>query len=316
MSLRVIAPGARTLIEDLGRPGLAALGVSPSGAADGGAHRLANRLLGNPESAATLEVLAGGLVLEAQAATVVAVTGAPVGVRIGGIPAPFAAPVFVGAGQRLELARPEAGVRSYVAVLGGIDVEPVLGSRSSDTIAGLGPAPLAAGDVLRCCPALISAVDTHLPGFALGPAGESAADLAGALFQAPLWGQVRLTGTWGPRADWFAPEARALLTATAWDVGPDSDRVGVRCQGPRLDRPVEGELASEATVRGSVQVPPSGQPVIFLADHPTTGGYPVIAVLDGSAVDRVAQVRPGDVVRFDIRPPAYPCDLSLHWPDE
>lgn len=311
MSLRVLATGPRTLIEDLGRPGLAGLGVSPSGAADRGAHRLANRLLGNDEGAATLEVLAGGLVLQAETATVVVVTGAPVPLRVGGIPAPIAAPVYVAAGQLIELGNPTGGLRSYVALLGGIAAPAVLGSRAADTIAGLGPPPLQSGDLLECCAALVAAVDTQLPGFALGPSGETAADVAAAGFRAALYGQIRLPGTWGPRADWFTPKVRAALTASRWEVTAQSDRVGVRCAGPPLRREVAGELPSEATVRGSVQIPPSGQPVIFLADHPTTGGYPVIAVLDPVAVDAVAQVRPGDAVRFELRHPPYPSDLRL-----
>lgn len=311
MTLTVISPGARTLVQDLGRPGLAALGVSPSGAADRGSHALANRLLGNPEDAATLEVLAGGLVLEAQESTVIAVTGAPVPLVVGGIPGPWASPVYVAAGQRVELGRPTTGLRTYVAVLGGLDVPPVLGSRSTDTISGLGPAPLAAGDELPCPAGMVSAVEAHLWGLALGPWGEASADIAAVAFGAPIAGERRLRATWGPRADWFTAAARSLLTSASWEVGADSDRVGVRCTGPRLDRAVDGELASEPTVRGSVQVPASGQPVLFLADHPTTGGYPVIAVLDEASVDAVAQLRPGDRCRIEVRPPPYDAGHTL-----
>ena len=311
MTLRVLAPGARTLVEDLGRPGLAALGVSPSGAADRGAHRLANRLLGNDENAATLEVLAGGLVLEAEESTVIAVTGAPVPLVVGGIPGPWASPVYVAAGQRVELGRPASGLRTYVGVLGGIDATPVLGSRSTDTISGLGPAPLAAGDLVPCAAGLVSAVEAHLWGLAVGPWGEASADIAAAAYRAPVGGETRLAATWGPRADWFTRRARGLLGSARWEVGADSDRVGVRCSGPHLNRAVEGELPSEPVVRGAIQVPPSGQPVLFLADHPTTGGYPVIAVLEPASADAVAQLRPGDIVRIEVRHPAYPTDLRL-----
>lgn len=313
MSLLVVSPGPRTLIEDLGRPGAAALGVSTSGAADRGAHALANRLLGNSEQLATLEVLAGGLVLEAQAPTAIAVTGAPAPLVVGGRPASLAAPVYVAAGQRIELGRPESGLRSYVAVLGGIAVEPVLGSRSFDGIAGLGPKPLAAGQVLEVGSRPVSGLDTAFPALALG----AASDLAAAAYR--LGGPrgsggpvtARLTATWGPRADWFTAQARAELVRASWQVGTDSDRVGVRCSGPTLKRAIEGELASEPVVRGSVQVPSSGQPVTFLADHPTTGGYPVIAVLDPDSTDLLAQLRPGDLMRIEVRPSRYACDLVL-----
>lgn len=301
MRLRVLEPGARTLVEDAGRPGLAALGVSPSGAADRGAYRLANRLLGNEADAAALEVLAGGLELLAESPTMIAVTGAPVSVTVGGRAAACEAAVYVGAGQRIVLGRPERGLRCYLAVAGGIVVPPVLGSRSADTIAGLGPAPLAAGDVL------VGGVDA--PSAAAGHDGQTSAFMVAAGHADAPSGTTHLTGTWGPRADWFTEPARRELCGQEWQVSGDSDRVGVRCSGVSLNRTVEGELPSEAMVRGSVQVPPSGQPVIFLADHPTTGGYPVIAVLDEAAVDVVAQLRPGDVIRFDVTYPPYPTDL-------
>ncbi|GAB78887.1 biotin-dependent carboxylase uncharacterized domain-containing protein [Austwickia chelonae] len=313
MTLRIVRTGLRTLVEDLGRPGLAALGVGPSGAADRGAHRLANRLVGNPEAAATLEVLAGGLVVEAVSSTVFVVTGAPLPVSVGGRPVPFSAPVRAAAGEQIELGRPTCGLRSYVAVLGGVDLPLTLGSRSSDTIAGLGPAPLAAGDLVAVGSHAVSVVDSALWELAVGPAaptdGSSTSaedEETGVAHREPV-----LTATWGPRADWFTGPARTILTETWWTVGPDSDRVGVRCTGPRLERAVDGELQSEPVVRGSVQIPPSGQPVLFLADHPTTGGYPVVAVLDPASTDLVAQLRPGDQVQIAVRPVGYPTDVLV-----
>lgn len=310
MRLRVLEPGPRTLVQDLGRPGLAHLGVSPSGAADRGAHRLANRLLGNDETAATLEVLLGGLVLEAETAGAIVVTGAPAPLSVAGRGVAHEAAGYVAAGQRIHLGRPPTGLHSYVAVAGGIDVPPVLGSRSADTISGLGPPPLAAGDLLRSGSAHpVDAASFGAAGTA-GHDGQTAAYLLADAHRVVLADEHRLRATWGPRADWFSASARELLGATRWEITADSDRVGVRCAGPRLVRAVAGELASEAVVRGSVQVPPSGQPVIFLADHPTTGGYPVIAVLDEAAVDVVAQLRPGDGVRIEARHPVYATDLS------
>ncbi len=314
--LLVVASGPRTLVEDLGRGGLAALGVSPSGAADRSAHRLANRLLGNDETDATLEVLAGGLAARALEPTMVAVAGAPVPCAVDGRPVAFAEPVFVPAGATLRLGRPESGLRSYVAVLGGVASPPVLGSRSCDTMAGLGPAPLHAGQVLATGSHVVRTADTGIVGLAVGPDGGPAEttgagrDVAAAVSRVPFGGgRVTMGATWGPRADWFTPGARDLLGRATWVVEADSDRVGVRCAGPALARLIAGELASEPVVRGSVQVPPSGRPVAFLADHPTTGGYPVIAVLDPDAVDTLAQLRPGDRLRIAVRSPAYATDL-------
>lgn len=316
--LLVVASGPRTLVEDLGRGGLAALGVGPSGAADRSAHRLANRLLGNDETAATLEVLAGGLAVRALEPTVVAVTGAPAPCSVDGRPVAFAEPVFVPSGATLRLGRPESGLRSYVAVLGGVASPPVLGSRSSDTMAGLGPAPVHAGQVLATGSHAVRTADTGIVGFAVGPDGGPAEttgagrDVAAAASRVPFGGGcVTMGATWGPRADWFTPGARDVLGHATWVVEADSDRVGVRCAGPALARLIAGELASEPVVRGSVQVPPSGRPVMFLADHPTTGGYPVIAVLDPDAVDTLAQLRPGDSLRIAVRSPAYATDLRF-----
>lgn len=338
-TLEVLATGPRTLVEDLGRIGHAALGVGRAGAADQGAHRLANRVIGNDEAAATLEVLAGGLALRVLRATVLAVAGAPVACAVDGRPAPFAEPIFLRAGAELRLGQPRVGLRSYVAVLGGVAAPPVLGSRSYDSIAHLGPAPLAVGDLLATGTHTIRTAETGMVGLAVGPvaptgsmgatgpmgsmgamgpadeawtgatgAGREAA--AATAFLGALDGRVPLRGMWGPRADWFGPAARRVLTSARWSVQPDSDRVGVRCAGPTLERLVTGELPSEPVVRGSIQIPPSGQPVIFLADAPTTGGYPVIGVLDPAAVDALAQARPGDNVRIALSAPPYPCDLT------
>lgn len=281
MSLRVLATGPLATVQDEGRPGHAAWGVTRSGACDRASYRRGNRLVGNPPGAASLEVTLGGLVLRAESAVTVAVTGAP-------CPgAPLDAPHRLAPGDELRLGVPVTGVRTYVAVRGGIDVDPVLGSRSTDTLSGLGPAPLRPGDVL--------------------PVGREAGTMPG-VDQAPARspaGHVRLRVTPGPRQDRFGADALTLLRSATWTVGPDSDRIGVRLSGPPL-RPaaelVGVELPSEGVLRGAVQVPPSGQPVVFLADAPVTGGYPVIAYVrdgePGSDVDLLAQARPGTTVRL------------------
>ena len=270
--------GPQSLLEDLGRPGLAHLGVSGSGAADRAALRLANRLVGNPEDAVAVECLLGGLVVEADRIHWVAVTGAPTEVTVDGTPTGSHTPVALRAGQTLSIAPPPRGLRSYLAVRGGIEITPTLGSGSTDLLSGLGPAPLAPGTELR-----VSAARQPFP----------LTDLA-------RWEPLRTTLRVlpGPRRDWFTDEAwRTLLTAD-WRVSADADRVAVRLTGPTLTRARTEELPSEAMVRGALQVPPSGLPLVFGPDHPVTGGYPVIAVLTASDADHAGQLRPGDTVHF------------------
>ncbi|MGY1734477.1 5-oxoprolinase subunit C family protein [Geodermatophilus sp. SYSU D00684] len=274
--LTVLSPGPLTTVQDRGRPGLGGIGVGRSGAADRAAAALANRLVGNGPAAAVLEVTLGGLAVRAEGDLLVVTTGA----RCPGSPV-HAAPGLLRAGATLALGTPAAGLRTYLAVRGGIAVPPVLGSRSTDVLSGLGPAPLRAGDVLPV-------------GDAAGPPpGVDVAPVAD-----PPAGEVTVRLLPGPRADWLSSPARDALGSAAWTVTADSNRVGLRLAGPRLDRAVEGELASEGLVRGAVQVPPSGQPVLFLADAPVTGGYPVAGYVADDDVDRCAQLRPGQVLRL------------------
>ncbi len=276
-SLRVIASGPYACLQDLGRPGYAGLGVGRSGAADRGALRLANRLVGNDEGAAGIEVLLGGLVVRAHEPVLVAVTGALGPVTVAGRPVGMNAATPVPAGATVQVAPGLAGVRRYVAVRGGIAADPVLGSRSTDTLAGLGPAALQAGALLP-----------------IGHPTQPVPDVDVAGVAAPATGEVVLEMLPGPRADWFAdpvPTAR-------YTVSSDSDRVAVRLSGPALRRTRTAELPSEGLVSGAVQVPADGQPLIFLADHPVTGGYPVVGVLTDHSIDLAAQLRPGQPVRF------------------
>ncbi|GAA1844493.1 biotin-dependent carboxyltransferase family protein [Agromyces salentinus] len=280
--LTVEAPGASTLVQDLGRPGLAHLGVPASGALDRGALTLANRLVGNPDAAAALEIAMGGFRSRFAAETWFAVTGAWGDVRLDGRRiAPYTA-ARAAEGGVLELAPPERGIRSLLAVRGGIDVPAVLGSRSRDTLSGLGPDPVRAGDVLPigAAPAASVPLLDHEAAFP------------------PPSGTVTLSLLPGPRADWFTDAARRGLFDGAWRMSDQADRIGARLVGDVLARRVDGELASEATVPGSVQVAGDGRPTILLADRPVTGGYPVIAVVAAASLDRLAQVRPGQELRF------------------
>lgn len=280
--IEILRSGPLTTVQDLGRPGLARLGVGRSGAADRPAARLANRLVGNAESAACLEVTLGGLAARFGAETVVAVAGAPATVRVDGHAVATGAAVAVEAGATVELGRPVHGVRSYLAVRGGIAVEPVLGSRSTDLLAGLGPPVVTAGMRLPVGDAVV------------GPPASAAAP-------APDWqAEVVLRARWGPRDDWFTAEARRLLGTATYQVTPSSDRVGLRLRGSVLPRRRGGELPSEGMVEGALQVTPDGMPVLLLADHPVTGGYPVIAVVDPDDVPLAAQTRPGQHLRFRL----------------
>ncbi|MFJ9781838.1 biotin-dependent carboxyltransferase family protein [Amycolatopsis sp. NPDC101161] len=279
-SLEVLDPGRYALVEDLGRPGYAHLGVAPSGALDTASLRLANRLVGNPSTAAGIEALLGGLEVRLTASATVAVTGPAVPVSVDGRPFGSHVPVPVRAGQTLAVGTPSAGLRCYLAVSGGIAVEEVLGSRSRDILSGIGPEPLAAGDVL--------------------PLGDAAGIPAGAdvVVPAPAPGELVVPVALGPRDDWLDDPARGL--SAWWTVTAESNRVGLRLDGTPLRRAVDGELPSEGVVTGAIQVPPSGLPVVFLADHPTTGGYPVAAVVRPAALSALAQARPGTRVRFRV----------------
>lgn len=273
--IEVVRSGPLATVQDLGRAGYAHLGVPFSGAADRPSLCLANRLVGNAEDAAGLELTFGGAALRFATAAWIAVTGAPLTVRPGTMNAPWHVP----AGTVMEFGVPYAGVRTYVAVRGGVEVAAVLGSRSTDMLSGLGPAPLSAGD--------------RLP---VGRAtGEITVDVAPGIEpeEEPV---LRIVA--GPRDDWF--ETLAPLGEAAYEVTAQSNRVGVRLDGPALTRRRQGELASEGMVTGSLQVPPNGLPIIFLADHPTTGGYPVAAVLAAADVARAGQLRPGQRVRFRL----------------
>ncbi|MEV7419510.1 biotin-dependent carboxyltransferase family protein [Streptomyces sp. NPDC089919] len=276
--VEVVRAGALTTVQDLGRPGHAHVGVPHSGALDRPAHALANRLLGNPEGAATLETTLDGVALRALAPVTVAVTGAPCPVRLDGRPAAWGAPVRVPAGAVLDVGRAAAGVRSYVAVRGGVAVPEVLGSRSTDLLSGLGPAVLVAGAVLPV-------------GVPVGPV--AGVDAVGSRSPLP---ELVLPVLAGPRDDWFAPGA---LFSRSYRVASASNRIGLRTEGgPALARTRSGELPSEGMVLGAVQVPPDGLPVVFLADHPVTGGYPVIGVVPPPSLALAAQARPGTPLLF------------------
>ncbi|MBS4728229.1 5-oxoprolinase/urea amidolyase family protein [Mycobacterium sp. SM1] len=280
-TLEVLRTGPLALVQDLGRPGLARFGVTRSGAADRRSHRLANRLLANPDDRATIEVTYGGLTARVHGNDVdIAVTGADTNPTVGGVTFGTNSIHHVRAGEVISLGAPRAGLRTYLAVRGGVDVPPVLGSRSYDVMSGIGPPPLRAGDVL--------------------PVGAHTADYP-ELDQAPVAAitddPLELLVTPGPREDWLLdPEA---LVHTDWVVSDRSNRVGLQLTGRPLRYRYPGrQLPAEGAVRGAIQVPPNGLPVILGPDHPITGSYPVAGVVIDDDIDKLAQARPGQHVRM------------------
>lgn len=278
--LEVVATGPLATIQDQGRPGYQQLGVPRSGALDRAALERGNLLVGNPPSAAGLELSLGRFRARFHTTAVIAVTGAPARVTLDGGPAAFDAPQEIGAGQELRIGAPARGIHVYLAVSGGIDVPAVGGSRSTDTLSGLGPPPLRPGTHLPLLPdGLTRAAGTACP----APAAEDQ--------QEGIVVRVRF----GPRDDWFADPSS--LTRNKYRLST-SNRIGARLDGPPLARAIPGELPSEGLLPGAVQVPGDGRPIVFLADHPATGGYPVIAVVHPDDLAFVAQARPGDSVVF------------------
>lgn len=278
------------LFQDLGRSGLASQGVSQSGALDRIAMQQANRCLGNPRNAAVLEISFGGFAFKTDRPVTVAVTGAPCPLTIHTstgtkITATFASPIALDAGDELLLGIPPEGMLSYLSLRGGFEIEEVLGSKSRDTLAKIGPEPIAIGDVL--VPANRTALAVNF-----GESIERRLPRAGEV--------VTLDIALGPRTDWFTAQGLATLTAQKWDVTPQSSRVGMRLSGPTtIERENHDELPSEGTALGAIQVPHTGQPVLFLADHPLTGGYPVIGVVASHHLDLAGQIPIGARIRFN-----------------
>ncbi|BBX47604.1 5-oxoprolinase/urea amidolyase family protein [Mycobacterium cookii] len=295
-TVEILQTGPLALIQDLGRPGLAHLGVTRSGAADRRSHALANRLVANPDDRATIEVTMGGFAARVRGGDVdVAVTGADPSSRIDGIAFGSNSIQHVRDGQVISFGIPRSGLRSYLAVRGGIEVPPVLGSRSYDVLSAIGPSPLQPGDVVP-----------------IGEPAEEYPELDQAPV-APISGQpVYLRVIPGPRDDWLSkPDA---LVHTVWTASDRSDRVGMRLQGtPLQHRSPDRQLPSEGAVRGAIQVPPNGLPVVLGPDHPVTGGYPVVGVVADRDIDTLAQLRPGQQVRLHWARPSSVAEDRPSW---
>lgn len=293
--LEVLQPGPLSLIQDLGRPGWSSIGVSRSGAFDRAALALANRIVGNPENLAGIETVLGGLHLLAHAPMTVAVTGAsgpvqlaPGSRRSRAHPVDRRSPLHLQGGDRIRIGNPDRGLRTYVAIRGGLEIQPVLGSASHDTLSGLGPPRVATADLLPLGPQPAgSIIVDHVP---IGSAPDPTA---------PIQLEV-VPGPHHRSLDGLLPiEALEMLQGAPYRVEPSSDRIGIRLVGPTLPRQ-PGELPSAPMRPGAIQVPASGQPIVLGPDAPTTGGFPVLATLTPPALDAIGQARPGDLVRLRV----------------
>jgi biotin-dependent carboxylase-like uncharacterized protein len=286
-TLRVVAPGFLTTVQDLGRPGHAAAGVSASGAADPLALQLGNRLLGNATGAASLEMTMVGGAFRFESGGVFALAGSDMGARLGDRDVAPWRPYTAHAGETLVCGAVRGGARSYLCVRGGIAVPLVFGSASTHLLTGLGGfegRALRANDLLRVGATVRGepfdrAVDpSGIPGYR-----------AGEPFRA----------TEGPQASWFAAEAQAGFYDTPWKVTEACDRMGIRLSGRPVPLAKPRELATEGVLLGSIQVPPGGLPIVLFVEHQTTGGYPKIASVIAADLARLGGVRPRDTIRFE-----------------
>ncbi len=288
-ALHVLAPGLQTTVQDLGRWGYQAEGVPVSGAMDPFAHRLANALVGNPRTAATLEVTLTGPELRFDAARWLAVAGGDFDVRLDGEPIPPASVVRATAGSTLRFGARKAGARAYVAIEGGVNVSPLLGSRATHVQSGMGGwegRALRRGDTLPL----------GQPHRAFAPARRSSERRATPNPGTPAILRVLP----GPQDDRFTDEALAVLTSAAYRIGEDSNRMGYRLSGPAIAHRDSADIVSDATPLGAVQVPGSGQPVLLMADRQTTGGYAKLATVISADIPVAAQLAPGDTIAFRI----------------
>jgi KipI family sensor histidine kinase inhibitor len=302
----VAASPVPALFQDHGRPGLTGQGVSASGALDRGGFDAANRLVGNRANTPCLELAAGGFTFKSHARATVALAGAPCAVTV--IDAEGGRREFeswrafaLEPGDLVRVGAPARGARSYLAARGGFAVAAVLGAAATDTLARLGPDPVVAGAVLPLgsSSGLVAVALDAAPAFALPAPGET----------------VTLDIVLGPRTDWFTPAGLDALTGQDWEVTPRCDRVGMRLSAPRpVARKDAAELHSEATATGAIQIPHDGQPVLFLADHPLTGGYPVVGTVAEHHLDLAGQIPVGARIRFRPLGPFAPIDIPRPGP--
>jgi antagonist of KipI len=284
-TLRIVRPGLLTTVQDLGRWGHQAEAVSVSGPMDWFSHRLANELVGNPSTAATLEATLIGPELIVDADTIGAVAGADFEVTCDDATVASTKAFAIRRGARVRFGRRHAGSRAYLAIAGGITTPRVLGSRATDLVSGIGGVDgraLIAGDVLPLGMAtLVSTPPRDVAGLAL-----------------PITGQAQVRIMPGGQAEWFTAEAWTMLTTASFRVSSRSNRMGFRLEGPALTRLHSDELITEPLAEGAIQVPAAGEPILLMADRQTAGGYPKIANLIKADLPLAGQLAPGDTIRF------------------
>jgi len=282
--IKILDAGPQTTVQDLGRTGQMRYGIPPSGPVDRFAFVLANRLVGNPDGAAALECTLIGPRFEVDAPGAVAVTGADMPVTVNGAPAPRWATIALNAGDVVKLGPARAGVRSYIALSGGLDVPLVLGSRSTyvrGRMGGLEGRALRKGDALRTLPA--------------GPARLRRVE-SRAVPDYRSTQPIRVV--LGPQDDRFTDAGIRALRDGSYEVLPQSDRMGARLSGPRIEHARGHDIISDGIALGSVQVPGDGQPIVLLVDRQSTGGYTKVATVCSCDIGRIGQARPGQSLRF------------------
>ena len=282
----VETPGLFTTVQDLGREGFAPMGVSASGAADPISLRIGNRLVGNPQSAAGLEMTLVGGAFAFERAAVIALTGADFGPSANGIPLPMWTSIEIQGGQTVTLGSSRSGARAYLCIRGGIAVEPFLGSASTHVLSGLGGfegRALRKGDRLD--------LGAALPLFRTRTLSPQMLER--------LQPRKVIRVTDGPQSDWFASSSWKIFRESTFRVTEQSNRMGIRLEGPPIPLDASREMITEGVSLGSIQVPPSGQPIILFVEQQTTGGYPKIANVISADVHSLGQLRPRDSIRFE-----------------
>lgn len=300
MAIGVIKPGMLTTVQDVGRWGYQAQGVPVAGPMDPVSHRLANVIAGNGPGAATLEVTLVGPELAFDEERTVAVAGAEFDLTVDGAAVPMHAAVVVPAGASLRFGRRRRGARAYLAVAGGIDVAPTLGSRATHVISAMGGLegrPLRSGDRLAVGNRRSAAEDPRRP------AGRSSARSPFEEFRVAIASPAPIRVLPGPQHDRFAPDALDVLASAPYTIAQNSDRMGFRLDGPVLSHRGSADIISDATPLGALQVPASGLPILLMADRQTSGGYPKIATVITADLTVAGQLAPGDAIRFAVCTP-------------
>jgi antagonist of KipI len=282
--IRVLEPGAMTTVQDLGRPGHQRYGIPPSGPVDHQSFVVANRLVGNVDAAAGLECTVLGPRFVAETACALAVTGAEMPLTVNGRESPSWTTLHLNAGDMVKIGPARAGVRGYVAFSGGLDVPAVLGSRATyvrGRLGGLEGRALRKDDRLALVPA------------ALAPLRRARARVRPTFGEEP---EIRVV--LGPQADRFTGDGLRTFLGSAYEMLPQSDRMGARLRGPRIAHTAGHDILSDGIALGSIQVPGDGQPIALLVDRQSTGGYTKVATVCSFDIGRLGQVKPGHRLRF------------------